>query len=60
MHIFLTGLVVAIMDHQHFRLVLLYKQKKKVSQELKEAKNDINGLEVGVFHLHAHNNGFKC
>ena len=34
------------MDHEHFRLKLLYKQKKKVSQELKEAKTEIKGLEV--------------
>ena len=41
-----TGLVVAIMDHEHFRLKLLYKQKKKVSAELKTAKSELKGLEV--------------
>ncbi|KAL4225352.1 Voltage-gated hydrogen channel 1 [Mactra antiquata] len=43
-----NSLVVAIMDHEHFRLVLLYKQKKKVSNELKEAKSEIKGLEACI------------
>ena len=43
----LPGLVVAIMDHEHFRLKLLYKQKKKISQDLKNAKSEVKGLEVG-------------
>ena len=43
-----TGLVVAIMDHEHFRLKVLYKQKKKVSAELKTVKSDIKGLEVSL------------
>ena len=36
------------MDHEHFRLKVLYKQKKKVSAELKSVKSDIKGLEVSL------------
>ena len=34
------------MDHEHFRLKLMYKQKKKVSAELKTTKSELKGLEV--------------
>jgi len=40
------GLVVAIMDHEHFRLVILYKQKKKTATELEEVKAENKGLQV--------------
>jgi hypothetical protein len=39
------------MDHEHLRLVLLYKQKKKISQELKELKDENKGLEVIIVFL---------
>ena len=49
------GLVVAIMDHEHFRLKLLYKQKKKVGVELKEAKDEMKGLKVQfVIQIYVH------
>ncbi|KAH3877115.1 uncharacterized protein LOC127865313 [Dreissena polymorpha] len=43
-----NSLIVAIMDHEHFRLVILYKQKKKTQKELQDAKDDITGLEACV------------
>ncbi|XP_060575881.1 uncharacterized protein LOC132733282 isoform X2 [Ruditapes philippinarum] len=43
-----NSLIVAIMDHEHLRLVLLYKQKKKISQELKELKDENKGLEACI------------
>lgn len=34
------------MDHEHFRLKILYKQKKKISNELKEMTAENKGLQV--------------
>lgn len=31
-----TGLVVAVKDHEHFRLKLVYKRKKKIQTNLRE------------------------
>jgi len=43
------------MDHEHFRLKLLYKQKKKVGVELKEAKDEMKGLKVQfVIQIYVH------
>ena len=42
------GLIVAVIDHEHFRMKLLYKQKKQVAQELKSCKIDNKGLQVGI------------
>lgn len=36
----ISGLVVAVRDHEHFRLKLLYTQKKKVEQENKQLRQD--------------------
>ncbi|XP_069133432.1 uncharacterized protein [Argopecten irradians] len=45
-----NSLVVAVIDHEHFRMKLLYKQKKAVSNDLKKAKAEnkslTNGLEI--------------
>lgn len=40
-----NSLLVAVMDHEHFRLKLLYKQKKEVSNELKKSKSEAKNLE---------------
>jgi hypothetical protein len=42
----LSGLVVAVMDHEHFRLKLLYKQKKEVTNDLKKSKAEAKALQV--------------
>jgi hypothetical protein len=34
------------MDHEHFRLKLLYKQKKDISSELKKTKTEAKYLQV--------------
>ena len=41
------GLIVAIIDHEHFRLKLLYKEKKTIASELKELKEREEKFEVG-------------
>lgn len=43
-----NSLVVAVIDHEHFRLKLLYKQKKEVSNELKKTKTDVKTLQQAV------------
>jgi hypothetical protein len=43
-NISLSGLVVAVMDHEHFRLKLLYKQKKEVTNDLKKSKAEAKAL----------------
>ncbi|XP_052256925.1 uncharacterized protein LOC127862034 [Dreissena polymorpha] len=43
-----NSLIVAIMEHEHFRLVILYKQKKKTQEKLQDAKDDIKKLEAYV------------
>ncbi|XP_061187181.1 uncharacterized protein LOC133195350 [Saccostrea echinata] len=40
-----NSLIVAVTDHAHFRMKLLYKQKKTVTQELKACKCDIETLQ---------------
>ena len=34
------------MDHEHFRLKLLYKQKKEVTNDLKKSKAEVKALQV--------------
>ena len=46
MYIVITGLVVAVRDHEHFRLKLLYTQKKKTDSENKQLKQDKDKLNV--------------
>ncbi|XP_052799438.1 uncharacterized protein LOC128231058 [Mya arenaria] len=46
-----NSLVVAIMDHEHLRLVILYKQKKKTAKELQEVKDENKGLEACISEL---------
>ncbi|VDI70897.1 Hypothetical predicted protein [Mytilus galloprovincialis] len=43
-----NSLVVAVIDHQHFRLKLLYKQKKEVSQDLKKTKSEVKNLQQSL------------
>ncbi|XP_033752117.1 uncharacterized protein LOC117335940 isoform X2 [Pecten maximus] len=43
-----NSLIVAVMDHGHFRLKLLYSQKKKISASLKSTKNELKALQVGM------------
>ncbi|XP_048731487.2 uncharacterized protein LOC125648421 isoform X2 [Ostrea edulis] len=40
-----NSLIVAVTDHAHFRMKLLYKQKKTVTQDLRASKNDIKTLQ---------------
>ena len=46
-----TGLIVAVMDHAHFRLKLLYKQKKSISAQLKDTKQKCHALEVRTLRI---------
>ncbi|WAR03704.1 hypothetical protein MAR_010262 [Mya arenaria] len=46
-----NSLVVASMDHQHLRLVILYKQKKQTAKELQEVKDENKGLEACIDEL---------
>ncbi|XP_033751624.1 uncharacterized protein LOC117335611 isoform X2 [Pecten maximus] len=43
-----NSLVVAVIDHEHFRMKLLYKQKKQVSVDLKKAKAENKSLTNGI------------
>ena len=47
----LLGLIVAIIDHEHFRLKLLYKEKKTIAAELKELKEKEEKFEVGILYI---------
>ncbi|XP_060074492.1 uncharacterized protein LOC132554200 [Ylistrum balloti] len=42
------SLVVAVIDHEHFRMKLLYKQKKAVSTDLKKAKAENKSLTAAL------------
>lgn len=46
--LFMLGLVVAVIDHEHFRMKLMYKQKKQISADLKTAKNNFKDLQVNI------------
>lgn len=46
--LFILGLVVAVIDHEHFRMKLMYKQKKQISADLKTAKNNFKDLQVNI------------
>lgn len=48
--LFILGLVVAVIDHEHFRMKLMYKQKKQISADLKTAKNNFKDLQVHCKH----------
>lgn len=41
-----NSLVVAVIDHEHFRMKLMYKQKKQISADLKTAKNNFKDLQI--------------
>ncbi|XP_052067271.1 uncharacterized protein LOC127706656 [Mytilus californianus] len=43
-----NSLVVAVIDHEHFRLKLLYKQKKEVSHDLKKTKSEVKNLQQSM------------
>ncbi|CAC5415779.1 unnamed protein product [Mytilus coruscus] len=43
-----NSLVVAVIDHEHFRLKLLYKQKKEVSHDLKKTKSEVKNLQQSL------------
>lgn len=40
-----NSLIIAVMDHHHFRLKLLYKQKKEVTNDNKMSKSEAKNLE---------------
>lgn len=44
----ILGLVVAVIDHEHFRMKLMYKQKKQIASDLKTAKNNFKDLQVNI------------
>ena len=44
--------MVAVIDHEHFRMKLMYKQKKQVSADLKTAKSNFKDLQVTVLRLY--------
>lgn len=50
--LFILGLVVAVIDHEHFRMKLMYKQKKQISADLKTAKNNFKDLQVNIKKAH--------
>lgn len=50
--LFMLGLVVAVIDHEHFRMKLMYKQKKQISVDLKTAKNNFKDLQVNIKKAH--------
>ncbi|XP_061187188.1 uncharacterized protein LOC133195358 [Saccostrea echinata] len=41
-----NSLVVAVIDHEHFRMKLMYKQKKQIAAELKSAKANAKDLQI--------------
>jgi len=43
-----AGLIVAILDHEHFRLKMLYKEKKLVTERLRAYKDKEKRWEVTV------------
>ncbi|XP_062621213.1 uncharacterized protein LOC134282843 [Saccostrea cucullata] len=43
-----NSLVVAVIDHEHFRMKLLYKQKKQVASDLKTSKADNKALQACI------------
>lgn len=48
----MLGLVVAVIDHEHFRMKLMYKQKKQIYADLKTAKNNFKDLQVNIKKAH--------
>ena len=45
----ILGLIVAVIDHEHFKLKLLYKQKKNVSNDLKKIKAQTHPKMINPF-----------
>lgn len=43
---FSTGLVVAVKDHEHFRLKMLFTQKKKIEHENKQMRGERDSYKV--------------
>ena len=41
-----SGLIVAIIDHEHFRLKLLYKEKKTLAAEARDLREKESKFEV--------------
>lgn len=40
--------MVAVIDHEHFRMKLMYKQKKQIANELKDVKAEKKNFEVCI------------
>lgn len=55
----ILGLVVAVIDHEHFRMKLMYKQKKQIAADLKTAKNNFKDLQVNIKSPFYHKNHIK-
>lgn len=41
-----AGLVVAVLDHEHFKLLLVYKSKKYLRKQIDEMQEDIHVVRV--------------
>lgn len=41
-----SGLVVAVIDHEHVKLRLLYSRKKKLDKTVETLKNEVDELKV--------------
>jgi hypothetical protein len=48
----ISGLIVAVLDHEHFRLKMLYQEKKAVTAELKTLKAKEKGWDVSIVMIH--------
>ena len=46
--IYIIGLVVAVKDHEHFRLKMLFTQKKKIEHENKQIRADRENYKVNL------------
>ena len=44
-----TGLVVAVKDHEHFRLKMLFTQKKKTEHENKQIRGERDSYKVSYY-----------
>lgn len=50
----LPGLLVAVIDHEHVKLRLLYSRKKKLDKTVENLRNEVDELKVGVMFREAH------
>jgi len=46
---YFSGLIVAVLDHEHFRLKMMYKEKKVLAAQLVTYKDMKKRWEVSMF-----------